>query len=444
MAETVTSVVTEVVVPASLSMLVPRSDASPAKPSVIYDSERLKPPATNASDDLDIELLANAFQSHLSFNKSRADSSPSSLDLQSTSTLSSPSSTYATPTSRQRSSSRVPLNMGFTDSFPSANPFSLAGAFKKINMPSLARARKVSLAEFPKQHVFFEFRTWSDESSSEDEDEDNDFETRLENDNIHPGGQVECDGEAGDEKRSRISDGQWPGLLRRKKKKSLEPNTQKARREVLVNTPSSAKPMTTIMSASLDGPESCDSREKEQLLDNIETLTRELSETRARYDELNSRYKTVAARLDEGRRRENELLRSRLFNYHESKIVSQPPAAPPTQPKPVGSDSKGFPNPVSSGAAPTKAGPNPPSTSGVTNLPHMTEPESKVYERCGAIACSLNRAKKGLAMGPRPGAVNIPNLLEKTLDRPKYRFEPNSVTIVLCSYVQWHLHFCVQ
>ncbi|KAK9237335.1 hypothetical protein V1525DRAFT_404081 [Lipomyces kononenkoae] len=353
-----------------------------------------------ASDDADIEYLANAFNSHLSFKKSQADSSP-------TSTFASPSSL----SSNRRSSSRSPSNMGFP---PAGNPF-------KINKTGLARARKVSLAEFPKQQVFFEFRTWSDESSSEeDEDDDDYFEAR--------------------------------------KKEKLERNGEKAPRAVLVNTFSSAKSMTTIMSASLNAGESCDSREKEQLRDKIETLTRNLNETKARYDELNNRCKTLAAMIDEGRR-ENEQLRSRISMY-ESKIEARPPAgsagpltqpkhqapamsnthAPPSQPDGTpkksnqGVQSKGSPYPASSGGLPTKAVLNPPYTKSGKNLPNLTDPESKkVYERCGVLAYSYMGLKKKPAMVGGAEAINIPNFLEKTIERPNYRFEPNTVTIGCCS-----------
>ncbi|KAK9331231.1 hypothetical protein V1520DRAFT_88539 [Lipomyces starkeyi] len=442
----------------------PATEAAPiAKSSIIYDDEKnsatitIAPTATDSDDDPDIEFLANALQCHLSFNITKADSPSLSSDLQSSSTSSSLESMNSTissvlSSSRTTSTSKMPSYLGLKSS-PSHNttPFSMGGFVKKVAKPGLAR--KVSLAEFQKQQVFLEFRTWSDESSDTDDEDEDDGETQFDEEE-----QAVCDCKTGDEKQPRIASGHSAVLLRRLKKR-VEQDTLKAPKPVLarIDTSSSAKSMITIMSASVDATESCNSSEKARLLDKIETLAKELNEARAGYVELNNRYKILAARYDEGLR-ENEQLRSRMSN-HESKIESRRPPGPPPGPptlvtsnahvpgaKPDGPllkstqgvQSSGRPYPASSAATPRSQALSKPAAT--LNAPHMNHPNSKVYELCGALAYSNNALKKVLAMSSGAGVVNIPNMLEKTIERPGYRFEPNSVTIICCSYVTL-LHF---
>ncbi|KAK9486393.1 hypothetical protein V1527DRAFT_67847 [Lipomyces starkeyi] len=439
----------------------PATAAAPiAKPSIIYDDEKysatitIAPTATDSDDDPDIEFLANALQSHLSFNVTKADSPSLSSDLQSSSTSSSLESMNSTissvlSSSRTTSNSKMPSYMGLKSS-PSHNtrPFSMGGFAKKITKPGLAR--KISLAEFQKQQVFLEFRTWSDESSDSDDEDEDDGETQLDEEE-----RAVRDCKTGDEKQPKIASGHAAVLLRRLKKR-VERDTLKAPKPVLarIDTSSSAKSMITIMSASVDATESCNSSEKPRLLDKIETLTKELNEARAEYVELNNRYKILAGRYDEGLR-ENERLRSRISD-HESKTESRrppgPPSGPPSgPPTPVtsnghapgaktngpllkstqGVQSSGRPYPTSSPATPRSQALSKPAA--IVNAPHKNHPNSKVYELCGALAYSNNALKKVLAMSSGAGVVNIPNMLEKTMERPGYRFEPNSITIICCS-----------
>ncbi|KAK9360473.1 hypothetical protein V1504DRAFT_151901 [Lipomyces starkeyi] len=443
--------------PSPTPVMSPPATAAPpiAKPSIIYDDEKnsatitIAPTATDSDDDPDIEFLANALQCHLSFNITKADSPSLSSDLQSSSTSSSLESMNTTSSSvlssSRTSNSKTPSYMGLKSS-PSHNttPFSMAGFVKKIAKPGLAR--KVSLAEFQKQQVFLEFRTWSDESSDSDDEDEDDGETQLDEEE-----RAVRDCKTGDEKQPKIASGHSAVLLRRLKKR-VERDTVKAPKPVLarIDTSSSAKSMITIMSASVDATESCNSSEKARLLDKIETLTKELNEARAGYVELNNRYKILAGRYDEGLR-ENERLRSRISD-HESKTESQrPPGPPPGPPTPVtsnghapgakpdgpllkstqGVQSSGRPYPASSAATPRSQALSKPAAT--LNAPHKNHPNSKVYELCGALAYSNNALKKVLAMSSGGGVVNIPNMLEKTMERPGYRFEPNSVTIICCS-----------
>ncbi|KAK9373917.1 uncharacterized protein V1513DRAFT_447319, partial [Lipomyces chichibuensis] len=434
--------------------------ATISKPSIIYNDEKnsatitTAPTATDSHDDSDIESLANALQCRLSFNITPSDSPSLSSDLQSSSTSSSLesmnsmvssvlSSSKATPTSR------MPSYMGLkSSSSHTTTPFSRGGFVKILAKPGLSR--KVSLADFQKQQMFLEFRTWSDDSSdTEDEDED-DGEAQLEEEE-----EAAHDCKTRDEKRFKIANGHSAVLLRRLKKRVERDRLKKAHRPVLarIDTSSTAKSMITIMDASADAKESCScSSEKARLLSKIETLTTELNEARAGYVELNNRYRILAARYDEGLR-ENELLRSRISD-HESKVESRQPPGPPTQPgHPTLVTSDTHAPGVKSNGPPLKSaqdvqslGRPYPSSSATTarsqalskpaatlNAAHKDHEKSKVYEFCGALACSNNALKKPLAMSSGPGVVNVPNMLEKTMGRPGYRFEPNSVTIICCS-----------
>ncbi|KAK9430772.1 hypothetical protein V1505DRAFT_355551 [Lipomyces doorenjongii] len=460
MAQGVTTAVTVAVdaSPSPTPVISPASTAAVpiAKPSIIYDDDKnsatitIAATATDSDDDPDIEFLSNALQCHLSFNIAKADSPSLSSDLRSSSTFSSVESMYSTISSvlsSSKTTSKMPSYMGLDSSRShTTTPFSMAGFVKKIAKPGLAR--KVSLAEFQKQQVFLEFRTWSDESSdTEDEDED-DGEAQLDEEE-----EAARDGRTGDEDRPKITSGQSAVLLRRLKKR-VERDTLKAPRPVLarVDTASSANSMITVMSASVDATDSCNSSEKAQLLNKIEALTKELNEARAGYVELKNRYKILAARYDEGHR-ENELLRSRISD-HEAKIESRGPpgpAIPPGLPTPVmsnahvpgakpngpllkstqGVPSSGRPYPAASAATPKPQALSKPAA--ISKAPNKYLPNSKVYELCGALAYSNNALRKGLAMTPGAGVVNIPNMLEKTMERPGYRFEPNSVTIICCS-----------
>ncbi|KAK9320077.1 hypothetical protein V1517DRAFT_310176 [Lipomyces orientalis] len=399
--------------------------------------------AVKPDDDPDIEFLANALKSHLSFNLTRTDSPSLSSDSQLASTSSSLASVNTTISSalspsKPSSISKLPVYMRH-NSLPSLNtkPFSIEGIVKKTCAPGLTR--RVSLAEVQKEQEFLEFRTWSDDSSDPDDEEDDADEGEGTADN----------GEAAVGNRpSRRGPCQSMVLPRELKKRTKR---ERAPRAVLAssNSFSSAKSMITIMSASTDDTESWNS-ERTQLLAKIETLTMERDEARTMYLELKGRYMNLSTRFDQGIR-ENELLKSRISGYESN---GPPPVPQDRSPKssisnPVKSDAPAagpklnghLPKlnqgvglssaPPSAAKAPARA--NATAVLRATSVPNVMPPDPKVVELCGALAYSRDKVRKNLSMTSANGAVNVLNMLGKTMERPKYRFEPNSVTILLCS-----------
>ncbi|KAJ8098805.1 hypothetical protein POJ06DRAFT_142478 [Lipomyces tetrasporus] len=397
--------------------------------------------AVKSEDDSDIEFLANALKSHLSFNLTMTDSPSLSSDSQSSSTSSSSPSVNTISPSKPSSISKLPVYLRH-NSLPSPNtkPFSIAGTVKKTRVPGLTR--RVSLAEVQKEQEFLEFRTWSDESSDPDDEDDDDEEDDADEDE----GKAD-DGEAAYGNGPNRAPCQSTVLPRRLKKRTKR---ERAPRPVLASSNgfSPAKSMITIMSASTDDTESWNS-ERTRLLAKIETLTRERDEARTMYLELKGRYVNLSTRFDQGIR-ENELLQSRISGYESSdappvspdrspgasisnSVISDAPSAgPPKLNHGVGLSSG--PTSASSSAVPASLAPaNAKAVLAARNVPNTIPADPKVIELCGARAYSRDKLRKRLSMTSANGAVNVPNMLGKTLERPKYRFEPNSVTILLCS-----------